>query len=213
MDLRALNFLMSDLSDISELLPVGVFIILNLRKPSFQFLRWFFVISAAVKMVSLVTMHLSIKNLFLFHFLAIWEVVMVFCYLDFLCRKKVNVPVVLLLIAVNVLNSAFIEPLSVFNSVAWSFNTFFLLCVGLLYYHKMYKAIDTVSIEINPHFIIVSGFMIYFSGSLFTYVLSWKILSLYPNGFFANAWMIQSCANLSKNFIVSYGLWRSKPLT
>jgi len=212
-DFKALNILVGYLSDTSELLPVGLFIIFNIKEPSYRFLRWFFLVSAAVKMITLITAFFSLNNFFIYHFLAVWEVVMVFCYLDFLCRKKVNVPVVLLLIAVNVLNSAFIEPLSVFNSVAWSFNTFFLLCVGLLYYHKMYKAIDTVSIEINPHFIIVSGFMIYFSGSLFTYVLSWKILSLYPNGFFANAWMIQSCANLSKNFIVSYGLWRSKPLT
>ena len=212
MDLRALNFLMSDLSDTSELLPVVVFAILNLRRPSFQFLRWFFFVSAAVKMVSLITMHLSFRNHFLYHFLAVWQVVFVFCYIDFLNHKKINMPVVLLLIAVNVLNSIFIEPPSVFNSLAWSFNTFFLLCAGLLYYYETYKTIDTSS-EINPHFIIVSGFMIYFSGSLFTYGLSWKILTLNPTGFFANAWIIQSSANLLKNLIISYGLWRAKPLT
>lgn len=83
--------------------------------------------------------------------------------------------------------------------------------VAFLYLYKLYASIEDVAIESHSGFIINAGFLIYFAGSLFTYLLGWYILSQKPQGFFANGWIIQSLANIVKNVIVLYGISRNHP--
>jgi len=59
----------------------------------------------------------------------------------------------------------------------------------------------------RPDFIIMSGWLLYASGSLFTYLMASKILSGYAEGFFKNAWFFQSASNILKDIIISYGFW------
>jgi len=80
--------------------------------------------------------------------------------------------------------------------------------MGLLYLFRLYKNDeDYTPLENRPDFIVTVGWLIYASGSLFTYLMGTEILSGKPEGFFYNAWIFQSVSNLSKNIIVSYGLW------
>jgi hypothetical protein len=210
MDFKALAFKLSDISDISELLPV--LIILSLKnKNQFKVLGIFFAISSCLKLFTLITAIKSINNMPAFHLLAIVEVCFLFTFYNQVSFRSPRYATVLIsLILLNLLNSIVIQGPFQFNSYAWSFNTLFLLLCGLLYLYNLYQGIENIKLERNPTFAINAGLMIYFSGSLFTYVLGWDILSGDPKGFFHNAWIIQCISNISKNIIVSYGIWLAR---
>jgi len=99
-----------------------------------------------------------------------------------------------------VVNSVFIENINHFNSIGWTFSVVFLLCLALRYLYKLYDDLENIQLGSHPLFIINTGFLIYFTGSLFTYIFGWEILSKEARGFFHNAWIIQSLSNIGKKY-------------
>jgi len=212
MSIRDLNFVFSDISEVSELLPFLFGILFVPKKSTYNLLVWFFAISALIKAISLITAKLHVNNMLLFHFLTVYEFVLVYIfYCRIIFNRGPSVYFIALIIVINVANSVFNENVQQFNSMAWTLNTLILLCFGLKYLYKLYQELETTQLEQNPLFIINAGFLIYFSGSLFTYIFGWKILSAEARGFFHNAWVIQSFSNIIKNVIISYGLWLARP--
>jgi hypothetical protein len=83
------------------------------------------------------------------------------------------------------------------------------MVMAFIYLYALYFKAEDVAIESHSGFIINTGFLIYFAGSLFTYLLGWYILSRTPSGLFANGWIIQSISNICKNAIITYGITRN----
>lgn len=152
---------------------------------------------------------MGIHNMPAFHILAFWEIVMLFVYYSKLVFKKVYIAGIAILLLLNA-GSLFFQALDTFNSYAWAINIMILIIMGILYLFKLYNTEDYTPLEMRPDFIINSGWLIYASGSLFAYLMGTEILSGEPEGFFHNAWIFQCVSNLSKNIIVSYGLWLAK---
>jgi hypothetical protein len=125
--------------------------------------------------------------------------------------NKVYVLGAVLLFLLNAVNSIFIQSIFTFNSWAWSMNMVVLMIIGITYLFKLYNnENDDSPLELRPNFIITAGWLIYASGSLFTYLLGIPILSGKAAGFFHNAWTFQCVSNLFKNVLISYGLWRAR---
>lgn len=206
--LKDVNVLLSDVSDVSEMLPAVAAWKFAGRKQAFTILTWLFSISAPIKIITLILARNNIHNLEWFHFLAMWEGCMLFAFYSKVLFSRVVWWGVAAIILIDSLDTLLLEPITTFNSFAWSVNTLILLCLGLLTFYKLYTSSQLIAPEEDPMFIINSGWMIYFAGALFTYALGSKILFSTTLDFFAESWIIVSFSNTIKNAVVCYGLYR-----
>ena len=209
MDLIYWNILISTIADLSDGLPL-IFLLRDAPARHWKILRTYFAGNFSVKLFTIFLIFgLGARNtLPFYHFLSVFE----FCCLFIFFSQNIGAPFknisipFALVITFNVINTLFFQSLWEFNSFAWGVNTVVLMFLAFVYLYRLYSAIDDISIEKHPEFICCAAFLIYFAGSLFTYLLGWNILSQYPEGFFANGWIIQSLATFVKNIIVTYGL-------
>jgi hypothetical protein len=217
MDIREINKLVSDVSEISEIIPLVVALYCARKKPPYNILVWLFCLSAPLKIISMITGRLGIYNMPLFHILALVEVTLLYSFFSVIIAGRIQWVGLVLLIVFSVVDSLYLEPIinvSKFNYITWSINTLVLLCMGLMVYYKIFTSSEIIVLESSPIFIIVSGLMIYFAGSLFTYAFAPRIFGQwYSNNFINNAWIVQSLSALIKNLIVAFGLWKVKPLS
>lgn len=82
-------------------------------------------------------------------------------------------------------------------------NIFFLIFVLI----NIFKNSEELFIENNPNFWFTTGLLFYFSGSLFTDLLSSEIL----NG--PMLWVFHNIANILKNILFAIGLWKVRVAT
>jgi hypothetical protein len=211
MDLKGFAISVSVISETSELMPVLFFFKYAPKRQPFVTLCYYFVLSALIKISTTITMLLGIHNLPLFHLLVVAEVTLLYSfYARIIYSSGPQVWVIAILIILSVLNTVFIEDIYQFNSLAWTISIIFLLSLGLRYLYKLYDDLENIQLNTHPLFIINTGFLIYFAGSLFTYIFASEILAQEAKGFFHNAWIIQGFSNIAKNIIISYGLWLAK---
>lgn len=146
-----------------------------------------------------------------FHLLAGVELVCIFLFYDkILYPPNTRRLWLAILVALNLFYLLLWGDLNSFNSITWSMNTVVFIVLGFAYYYQLYQQNETILIERHPLFFINAAFLIYASGSFFTYLFGWEILSGPMTDFFHNAWAIQSIATLVKNLILVYGLWLYK---
>jgi hypothetical protein len=205
------NILISTVADLSDALPL-IFLLRKVGERYLKVLRAYFIGSFVVKFITIVLIFgFNVRNtLAFYHFLSLFEFICLFLYFSGMIGvkfKHVLLPFSLVLLF-NIVNSIWLQGFNEFNSHAWGVNTTVLLFMGLLYLYKLYSDFEDIAIEKHFGFIVCAAFMIYFGGSLFTYLLGWKILSQVPTGFFANGWIIQSIANVVKNVIIVYGVYQ-----
>ncbi len=171
----------------------------------------FFLTAWVFKGLTVITAAMGINNMPIYHALAVIELI---CFFRFYQRvlHYYSLPSgwLWLLLGFNAVDTLFLEGIYAFNSLSWSVNTSVLLLLGLLYYYDLYTRAEEIAIERYPNFYINAGLLIYASGSLFTYLLAWKILAQPAQTFFHSGWMIHSIANIIKIVTVSYGLWLVK---
>jgi len=211
LDLKYWNLTVSTLSDLSDALPLMA--ILLSKSAQSKILGAYFLFSFCIKLTTIVLIFFfQASNTHVFyHLLAPVEFTCIFLYytklLNWSSQKQCIVITIVLLL--NILNSMLLQSTRTFNSHPWSIHTFLLLLLSFRYLYLLYLSAQDIRLEIHPGFIINAGFLLYFSGSLFTYLLGFSILSQDPIGFFANGWIIQAVANILKNVLVSYGIGRS----
>lgn len=211
-ELKDIAFFISSTSDVSEVLPSLFYIVFSNKKSPYSLLGTFFLVSASIKIFTLITAELYIHNMPAYHLLAAVEIVSVYCFYNLLVLKKVFYQGVVALLAIQVVNSVFFQDIWAFNSIAWTINMMLIIMMGLIFFYKIYKEEDggKLSLESRPDFIITCGWLMYAAGSLFTYLMGTEILSGNPEGFFKNAWVFQSFSNILKNGIISYGFLLTK---
>lgn len=212
MDLKDWNLTISTFSDFSDALPLLLLMIMASGR-TLQLLKIYFAGSLSVKVwtIILVFGFDSPNTLPYYHFLALFEFVLLFLYYVYATRlqwREVSIALGLVVVF-NIVNTTYFQHLQQFNSYSWGVNTFVLMFMSFLYLYRLYANIEDVAIETHTGFIINAGFLLYFAGSLFTYILGWYILSSKPEGFFANGWIIQATSNILKNILIAYGLYRA----
>lgn len=210
-NIAKVSILIASISDISECLPLFFWLKYGRKDGAYGILGIFFLISAILKITSLVTAELGIYNMPIYHALACLQIVMVYAFYAKLRGDRLSYSIIGMLVMFNLFNSFWLQDLAQFNSIAWSVNMLVLLAIGLLYLFRIYNNDqDHSPLESRPDFIITTAWLLYASGSLFTYLMSTDILSGQPEGFFNNAWMLESISNIVKNLIISYGIWLTR---
>jgi hypothetical protein len=206
MSIHKISILISDLADLSELIP---FVLLTYKATSvtYRLLRLYFGVIAFLKLCTLLTSMFKIHNMPVYHLIALWEVTLLYTmYMHLLKTDRRYYLILLVLLGFMAANTIIWEKYWEFNNIAWALNVLTLIILGIIYFYQLYTLPVAIPIENSPWFFINAGLLIYASGSFFTYLFGWKILSGQPNNFFHNAWIIQSVSILVKNTVISYGI-------
>lgn len=105
-----------------------------------------------------------------------------------------------------IINSIWIESILTFNQTARIIQNVLFLILTIFYFYNYYEKESTLSPEKDAIFWTVVGIFTYYSGTLFTYILSTKILSTSNDTLFGG-WIIHNLANTLKNLIFCIALW------
>lgn len=212
MNLFEWNVILSHVSDLSDWLPFIVWILLeNKKKNQYKLLGAYFFLLGFFKSTTLIL--LLIKGQYntmpFYHAMAIGEVSLLFLFLtrEIFNRDKIQLFVLAFILALNIVNTFLFQSFNEFNSNAWALNTIVLIGFGLYSLLQLFKKSESVELEKSDEFIITAGLLLYFSGSLFLYIVSSEVLSKEASGFFHNAWIIRSSSDIIKSIILTYGLW------
>jgi len=196
-------------SDLSDLAPCLMYYLTGCPR-KYRVLFIFLCSISALKILTILTALLGINNMPIYHVLSFTELVFMFLfYMDLLDKKHSNIMRATLwaLIVFNLVDTLVIGGIYSFNSISWSLNTSALIVLGMAYFYHLYEETSEIIIERHTDFYINSAFLIYASGSLFTYLLAWKILSQPAQSFFHSGWIVHSLSNLTKSMMITYGLW------
>ncbi|MDR7132556.1 hypothetical protein J2X69_004929 [Algoriphagus sp. 4150] len=206
------NIILSHISDLSDWLPFFIFISLPKKvREEYNLLGAYLFTLGSLKTITLIL--LTIKGTFntmpFYHLMAIVEATFLFLFItrDFGLKKGSKPLIVSLLLALNLYNTLSFQGILEFNSNAWAMNTIILIGLGLSSLVLLFNDIENIVLGKSPRFIILTGLLLYFSGSLFLYIVSSEVLSKEAKGFFHNAWIIRSIADIIKSIILTYGLW------
>jgi hypothetical protein len=108
-----------------------------------------------------------------------------------------------------VADSIFLESIFSFNAWSRSGEALLMIVLCVMAFSMFYSKEEDIFIEKSPHFWIVIGILTYFSGALFSFLLSTDMLSQSADRFYGS-WMLHNFSNLLKNVIFTVGLWRIK---
>ena len=112
-------------------------------------------------------------------------------------RKKEWLIIGIGFITFLLINSVFIGSLFTFNTRGTSASSIFFIIQCLIYYYFIFSSEKTLFIERSGHFWIVTGILIYYSGSFFTF-LTYETFK---------TWMFHNMANTLKNMLFLIGLF------
>ncbi len=115
-------------------------------------------------------------------------------------RKRYWLFIGFLFIGFLVINSIFIGSIFTFNTRGTSVSAIYFIINCLIYYHTIYSSEKHFFIEKSAHFWIVTGILVYYSGSFFTF-LSYETFQ---------TWMFHNMANTLKNILLSFGFLLSR---
>jgi hypothetical protein len=215
MDLKHWNIVLSHLSDVSDWMPFFIFCLLPVEKrKEYKTLGAYLLLMSLFKTLTFLMISIKghVNTYWLYHIMALVEVICLYFYLmpSLPLKRSLMYGVISAVVLFNLANSLYIQNINEFNSNAWSINTILLIAVALYYLFNFFSKLDLLEFEKSPTFMITTGLLIYFSGSLFLYIVSSKVLSQQAQGFFYNAWLIHSCSDIIKSILLTFGLWLAK---
>ncbi len=152
---------------------------------------------------------MQVNNLPVAHAYGLLEGILLITFFSYLLNWKNQTwtSVAIAYTLVYVADSIFLESIYSFN--AWSRSLEALLMIGLcvMAFSMFYSREEDIFIEKSPHFWIVIGILTYFSGALFSFLLSTDMLSQSSERFYGS-WILHNFSNVLKNIIFTIGLWR-----
>ncbi len=105
-----------------------------------------------------------------------------------------------------VLNFFFLEGYDKLNAMAFSISSITIICINLVFFYKIYSEEQISSLEKFGSFWIAVGLLFYFSGAMYSFLLSADILKGTPDNFY-NSWILHNISNTLKNILMTIGIW------
>lgn len=168
------------------------------------------IITAIVELTSRILWTLKANNMPLFHVFAIVEVLILLSIyrlnFDSPPIKNTIQYVKIALGVFAVINVAFLQKLTTFNSNALTLNSVVLICCGVGYFYQLLRNITIEHLEKNPMFWINVGVLVYFSSSIILFHVSNRLIpeDLVTRGV---AWGIHAIFNAFHYLAFAIALW------
>lgn len=200
-----LLFLIAEIFDFSELIPLLAFL-LYARKRIYPMLFWQLLLAAVINISSMFLSSAGIYNLYLYHLLGLTEIVLIPLFYKSMIRSKHKFDFFFYLNIFIYLLISLYEGIDTINALSRAFSSFVCLTHGIVFLFQLYKNESIQDLASSGLFIINAAFLIYFSSSFFTFLLSREILSLEFSLSFSAGWFIHIIANFIKNIIIAVAL-------
>lgn len=94
------------------------------------------------------------------------------------------------------------------NGLGMSIEAIILIAISLLFFFQVYRKEETPFLESSGIFLVAIGVLFYFSGALFSFLLSADILSQSPEKFY-HSWILHNVSNTIKNTFFTIALFKS----
>ena len=108
-----------------------------------------------------------------------------------------------------VLNSLFLQPLSTYNTYTRGLEGLLMIALSLLCFYQMLAELTTKRLDRSPIFWINTGFLLYFAGNLFLFILSNALLKEPNQTLSFMSWGLHSLLMVLMHLFISLGLWFS----
>ena len=193
-------------SPLIPLIIVGI-VVKKLRQTEYKIITTLIICSFFSDVIS--GIFIEGNNYLILFFYGLIEFITLLLFFNFALKMKNRITQIIILVYVlyYFLNSIFIEGFFEFNTYARSVESLIMISMCLFYFYNIYTNELNIYIEKSPSFWIVIGVLFYFSGALFSFILSSDILSKSPDRFY-NSWALHNLANILKNILFAIGLWK-----
>lgn len=129
-------------------------------------------------------------------------------YLGSFLNPKILYGNFVLFTTLAILNVIFVQSIFEYNSYPRGLECLFVVFYAITAYYKIIKSLEIISIEKSPLFWINAGFLFYFAGSLFLFVLGNLILTQ-DIQLSMLSWAIHACLVALMYVFIGIGLWHS----
>ncbi len=168
-------------------------------------------IAVAIEVLALIigagVFHLN--NLFLLHIFTVLELGLLALMFGPAIGSLLPAPQLRLLIlgfvVFAIFNSIYIDGITRFNAFAKAIEALMVIGFVLLYFYHILRTLEIKHLDRAPLFWVAAGSLIYFSGSLFVFIYSNKIVSSVSSSF--TIWGIHAFLYILKNIFYSIALW------
>ena len=152
---------------------------------------------------------LHLNNLFLLHIFTVIELgLLALMFGPSIVSLLPSSGLRLLLVAFSIFaifNSIYIDGITRFNAFAKAIEALFVISFVLMYFYHILRTLEIKHLDQAPLFWISAGSLIYFSGSLFVFIYSNKIVSSLSSSF--TIWGIHAFLTILKNTFYTIALW------
>ncbi len=168
--------------------------------------------SAIAEVTGHILSRMHIPNLFVLHIYTILEFnALAFFYHaffgSFYPRRIVPRMMVFFTLA-SITNSVWIQPLNTFNGYARGLEGLLVMILALMCYYKILVDLDTRNLFRNPVFWINTGYLFYFAGTLFLFILSNLLLQESERLNFISWGMHATLVSLN-HVLIGIGIWQA----
>ncbi len=144
-------------------------------------------------------------NYFILQLYGIFEALLLFLFYGIVLEKSKKWIIVIGIVFTlfYIYDAIWIEP-DQFNTIGRSVESFIMIVLSLTLFYQFFRKEDDIFLDKSPLFWINIGILIYFSGALFSFVMSSVILTS------KLSWVFHNISNILKNVFIAIGLWRAK---
>lgn len=201
------------LSTLSIVLPIllGALFFKHLTRP--LIVLYLFILSCGVFEVWAIILNIQgINNMFLFHPYTLVEFLFVSTIITLLLENR---PIKYVILAITVVvglylfYSIFVSDLSILDSKNRIVESLILILYCFTFIVLALTKLQIPYLELNSYFILISGFLLYFLGTVFVFWLGDHL----DEENFMPAWTIHSLLNISLNLTYFVVIWKSKRIS
>lgn len=196
---------------VSDYLPLFFYLIafrkLN-RVKAFRYLGILVIVLVIANFYSSSLSSQGINNMHLFHIYTVLEHSLITLIFIEIIKKKgfktIALSGLFIFYLFVITDIIFLEPLNTFNSNIRSVQGVITLLYCVFFYYSIFDDAKVVELSNYPYFWLVSGMILYFSGTLFLYVFGDQIVS---NKKYVDYYQIHNFFNIIQNTFYAYTLW------
>jgi len=195
------------LSIVSAVVPIfiGTTAIKKTSSPIFWLILILCIVSFASDIVSSAYyLLLSRSNYWIINIYQIAEITLVGCFFYLYLNTKKIVIIITAIIIIYFLYQILILNFYSFYGTTLAIRSLANILFCIMVFYQFYKSEQELFIEQSPIFWINIGLLTYFSGALFSFLLSANILNIQSD----LNWQFHNIANILKNIFFAIGLWK-----
>lgn len=172
----------------------------------------FLALSLSGEVISTILSQRGIPNLFLLHFYTMLEFALIGLFYHRYFRGFYPpwlVPgMIVIFVAFAIINMVYLQHLTEFNTYARGLEGLLTIVLTLMCFYKMLTELEAKSPDQHPVFWINTGYLFYFAGSLFLFILSNVVLKENESLNFMT-WGFHACLLALLHLFIAIGLWYS----